>query len=452
MGFWNNISRSTLREVAAAVGVRTTNANALADLEARYPQGPTRDLVMEIWPVLRDGWLERSSAHRRDVIDRCRQAKLGDLRQKITTKPGQLAYLRSLRRSDRLADIVLEVFTKSGERDRPEQAWEPTAELEQTQKYEQVVAQLTSVLDRIDASSLADYELQVRIAVGAALADIELPAADTDDAANLVTANVLFGLAVTPLQVRSGQVGLPHHAEVLAGLARHRGDVAFYHTLLAMFRGYCEAALSDPASTKPMIQGLASAMFFALVATKEIVDLDPGLFERVTAGQALLKIESVTEHAPALTVSRDILSLEEFLTAAMAAVPGASAARRSDTGTLCWTVTCGSSVTLVRVLKEVTPGVPGLRLQSRLLESVPATPELLRTLNDINARDLFHKVYWADNGVMLEQEFTATTLTLDQVYWTLSRFLSHADRYDTSLQERFGGKLLGSDVAASFDA
>ena len=87
---------------------------AAEDLATKFGEPPTEMFVDELWPVLRDRWLATRPASRNRVVAELRKSGLGDTAIKISTKTGQMEYLRSCRQSGRLKAIVLAAFLDEG--------------------------------------------------------------------------------------------------------------------------------------------------------------------------------------------------------------------------------------------------------------------------------------------------------------------------------------------------
>ena len=109
---WKNLSKGLAKELARPAGLRVSFA--AEDLSTKFGEPPTDAFVDELWPVLRDRWLATRPASRDRVVTELRKAGLGDTAVKISTKAGQMEYLRSCRQSGRLKAIVLAAFLDEG--------------------------------------------------------------------------------------------------------------------------------------------------------------------------------------------------------------------------------------------------------------------------------------------------------------------------------------------------
>lgn len=139
MSFWDNISRSTLRDVAHAAGMRTSPALAVEDLEKHYGSTPGPEFIDEMWLVLRDGWLTRSAADRDAVVKGMLVKGRGNAESlRLSTRAGQIQYLKTLHRGRGLTEVVLPVFLASGaaERFQPVYSEPPASPQEQARRFE----------------------------------------------------------------------------------------------------------------------------------------------------------------------------------------------------------------------------------------------------------------------------------------------------------------------------
>ena len=105
---WKNLSKGLAKELARAAGLRISFA--AEDLSDKFGELPTDSLVEDLWLTLRDRWLATKPSPRGRVATELHKAGLGDTSIKISTKAGQMEYLRSCRQSNRLKAIVLAAF------------------------------------------------------------------------------------------------------------------------------------------------------------------------------------------------------------------------------------------------------------------------------------------------------------------------------------------------------
>lgn len=109
---WANITKGIMKELARDAGLRVSKAEE--DLRDRYGEPPGEALVTDLWPVLLDKWLGTQPRWRDLVVEQLRAAKLGDTTIRLSTKSGQMSYLRSCRQSPRLRATVLQAFIAAG--------------------------------------------------------------------------------------------------------------------------------------------------------------------------------------------------------------------------------------------------------------------------------------------------------------------------------------------------
>lgn len=112
---WGNFSKALLRDLAREKELRVTFAEE--DLAVTYGSPPGSEFVDDLWPVLRDRWLDGTPASRRTVAESLRAKGLGDKSVRISDKAGQMKLLRSCRLSDSLRSIVLDEFVSAGSTD-----------------------------------------------------------------------------------------------------------------------------------------------------------------------------------------------------------------------------------------------------------------------------------------------------------------------------------------------
>ncbi|HQZ72490.1 MAG TPA: hypothetical protein PK826_14315, partial [Anaerolineae bacterium] len=109
---WSNITKGISKELAREAGLRVSKSEE--DLRDRYGEPPGEELVTELWPILLDKWLGTQPRWRDLVVEQLRAAKLGDTSIRLSTKSGQMSYLRSCRQSPRLRATVLQAFIAAG--------------------------------------------------------------------------------------------------------------------------------------------------------------------------------------------------------------------------------------------------------------------------------------------------------------------------------------------------
>lgn len=110
---WSNITKGISKELAREANLRVSKSEE--DLRARFGEPPREELVKELWPVLLDRWLGTQPRWREQVVEQLRAARLGDSAIKVSTKAGQMSYLRSCRASLNLRATVLKAFIAAGQ-------------------------------------------------------------------------------------------------------------------------------------------------------------------------------------------------------------------------------------------------------------------------------------------------------------------------------------------------
>jgi hypothetical protein len=99
----------------------------------------------------------------------------------------------------------------------------------------------------------------------------------------------------------------------------------------------------------------------------------------------------------------------------------------------------GSALMFVRPV----PGVPPLlQVFAPLVSGVDLTPALLDTLNDINRKVLFGRVFWTEREVVVSMELTAVGISVAQIAFACVQLGNLADHLDDVLRGRFGGRTM----------
>lgn len=109
---WENLSKGLAKELARSAGLRVSCA--AEDLMIKFGAPPTEAVVIDLWPTLRDRWLATRPIARDQVVFGLRKAGLGDGAIKLSSKTGQMAYLKSCRLSSTLREIVLASLNDEG--------------------------------------------------------------------------------------------------------------------------------------------------------------------------------------------------------------------------------------------------------------------------------------------------------------------------------------------------
>lgn len=96
----------------------------------------------------------------------------------------------------------------------------------------------------------------------------------------------------------------------------------------------------------------------------------------------------------------------------------------------------GSALMYVRLMEGVPPLV---QLFSIVVADVDGDAALLSTLNEVNGRIRFGRVFLVDRRVIASMELTALDLTADQIAFACNELGNLADGLDDWLSGRFGG-------------
>lgn len=451
--FWDNIARSTVRELAKAAGLRVSNEHAVADLTATYGATPSAEFVNEFWLVLRDGWLTRSASHREAVVSKMRGLERGDMSIKVKTRSGQLDYLRSMRRSPVLVDAVLEVFLESGSNTRIiyHSYTEPPPNAE-----EQRVRFLTAIRDQwraLRADTIESFERAVFDTVVATLQSITLPIDDPAGTAQRVTSTVALAF-IDPDILKPSDGELHDYQRIIVErLVDNIPDIDAVGRIMACFTAAIEEPFGDKTKTLGWLIRWSAAVFMANLAYPGNDGAPEGIIGVIADAQARFCDDGACSPDPGEQApTQETVDFDEMLTEIMKGVPNCTPPARLDNGALVWCVYMGSAI--INVFRNpITDAAPPLiRFASPLITGVQVTGELLETINLLNARENVLEFYWSDDTVWLEQEFFVDPLHERLFIFELRRFAGAADALDTSFRDRFGGKMADVDQKAVFDA
>ncbi|HYO42784.1 MAG TPA: YbjN domain-containing protein [Candidatus Limnocylindrales bacterium] len=98
-------------------------------------------------------------------------------------------------------------------------------------------------------------------------------------------------------------------------------------------------------------------------------------------------------------------------------------------------VRVGSVLMYVRAVAGTPPLV---QLFAPVLDDVELTLPLLETINEVNRRVLFGRLFWGHRGVIVAMELTGVDLTHEQVAFACVQLGNLADALGTELAARFG--------------
>lgn len=109
---WDLVPQPILRRLARDLDLAGEAAEALAQV---YGKRPRETFVRDAWPTLRDTWLARDTARRREIVAILRERGLGDPDLPVRNRAQQQAYLASCRNASALRTVVLGAFHALGD-------------------------------------------------------------------------------------------------------------------------------------------------------------------------------------------------------------------------------------------------------------------------------------------------------------------------------------------------
>ena len=104
---WTNLSSNLLRDLAGYLRITGTPAEGL---RRAYGARPRDEFVRDTWPVLLSAWLEADRRAARRAAHRLRERAVGNL-----DASSDVEYLRSLRNTSGLREVILQLFIELGE-------------------------------------------------------------------------------------------------------------------------------------------------------------------------------------------------------------------------------------------------------------------------------------------------------------------------------------------------
>lgn len=109
---WAAVPQPLLRRLARELCL---DGDAAGALEEAYGKRPRETFVRDPWPTLRDQWLARDTATRREIVAALRERGLGDVSLPVRNREQQQTYLATCRNAAALRTVVLEAFRSLGE-------------------------------------------------------------------------------------------------------------------------------------------------------------------------------------------------------------------------------------------------------------------------------------------------------------------------------------------------
>ena len=280
MSFWNNIPRSTVRELAKAAGLRSSNAYAVADLEQTYGPVPTIEFVDEMWIVLRDGWLQRTAAPRQELIRQMRAIGRGDMTIKTGSKAGQVAYLRTLRRSPALLEPLLRALPGLRCRGTARTRLRPGT-IRRRRPTDQLLCggERPTPFHRCQ-HDLGSSNVSSTSAGRSAMAEIPVPAEQSLESAVRLAGAIVTALLVDHDDAEADADPQPHQAWCSTESRARAADAASTEEFVSSYVFALKPAFEDPNATTESVALYASAVFFAMLAVSS-PDEAPGLVEEI---------------------------------------------------------------------------------------------------------------------------------------------------------------------------
>ena len=466
---WTNLSKSTMRELARGAGLKVTKAEV--ELRSRYGEPPSAEFVTELWPVLRDGWVTREPVAREMIVEGLRAARLGKTDIKVSSRAGQMRYIRSCRMSDTLRKVVLEALITVGSLpyDLPAAAFDvPEEELELP-----IAEWLRRACAALTPASLPVVELAVCLGIQRALQGVNVPVSDEDRpdlVAEIVTAAVLAAHGEATSSAEVDDPGPAHRVWVLEGAQRLATDRTAREQAVMAYQQEVDSILASDMSDTFNASMTCLSMFFTVIAfgaseqvtQEQSVELVKGLswLLRVVSPSGVDAPTEVSDSRDSEAAEPDSGStasadsprtLVEYIDSRLQQVPGLIGPSRVDDENVFWLLPAGSAV--VHVLARESEGrLPLLRFTARLLSGVRVDADLLAAVNTINAAEEYAKAYVVDDRVTLEYDQIVDELSSSRFDQTVGHFMRLADHFDSVLQDRFGGQTHAAAVKAQFRA
>ena len=444
MSFWNNIARSTLRDLARAVGVRTSPELAVVDLEARIGSQPDAAFVDDMWFVLRDGWLTRSAPDREaTVTGMLAQGRGNTDGLKMSTRAGQLAYLKTLRRGQSLTDVVLPIFLASGATERPEPVFAdtPADAAAQQHQFEEV---LRARFAAVSSGNINALEVAVLSAVKEGLDVLELPSASPAEDVGRLLPNI-FNVFTISFPEADGSPLSEYQRQLVDRIPARFATTDPVAPLIGTIGGVLQSALADTTGNKLSALISISAIFWTALAYGERENTPPEFLKQVMEGQKRFWAKQGETHDATA-------GLDEELAEILSTIPNVTAPRRDSDGSVGWGVFQGSAVVNIMFRPAQESGPPSVALTSQLVKDVEQSTDLMFVLNAANEQESLVKFFWRDGVVVMAEKIELEELNQRLFRFTLGRFVAVADYYDTVLKDRVGGALSRDDRKAAFDA
>lgn len=444
MSFWDNIARSTLRDIARAAGVRTSTELAIKDLEQLYGGTPGEAFIDEMWLVLRDGWLTRTPADRDAVVEAMLAKGRGNTKGlRMSTKEGKLKYLKTLKRGPGLTEVVLPIFLASGATERPEPVWAdpPTTADVQAARFEEAIR---AGLAAVNSSNINSLELAVLQSLARSVTELNLPVAEPESKASRIAAEALNVFSFEVPETTEDPL-LDYQRVLVERIPKRFASSKLLDSTYATIQAAFIPWLSDPHGNDPQSIVTVSTIFWSALAFGDQKSTPDDFFKQLMEGQ----FRFIRRPDPGASTTSD---LEDVLTEVMATIPNVAAPTRRDEVGLNWLLYMGSAAIRVSVRPQSNGAPAMIMFYSPLITGVKSSVDLLDVLNQATGQEPMIKFYVTEGVVALRQEVPIDVFSEPLFRYMLSRFAATADRFDTLLRDRFGGSTFGADQKAVFDA
>jgi hypothetical protein len=443
---WTALPQSVSKALAKSAGLRQSYADV--DLAEAYGEPPDERVVQEHWPVLRDRWLASRPTERSAVVGALRASNLGNTSISVATKAGQMDYLRSCRNSQSLRTTVLDALveacefgdTLSGTTD-PEQTMTDGLDKDPFELVKEVLLDLT-------VDQAGHLEFYLFCAIGEAVADsLDAGVAAEDFAVSF--GGAVFGALVSAAGDDDPYEGpsSPHLQQVASGtlvLATDDGVASLFRAIYGVGLNV-HRDLSDDAygalvnsvvavigllatGVGPVDETLYSSIHESVVSVGEAIasDSDDPVSEAAAAG------------GPALTEpdQGELPTLKEQVLESLETMLG-RAPQIDEDGDIPFPR--GSALVWLRTVEE-PDAVPEVTLFASLVLDVQCTPQLLESLNEINAQMKYGRTIYSEGRVSLRLRMPAEVVTDSQIYALVDDATAAADYFDSALVRKFGGR------------
>jgi hypothetical protein len=453
MSFWETLPNATLDEISHGWKMGTTRKKTVEKLVEWYGDEPTTDFIKDAWNILRDGWLRRSSADRNKVVAFLKKDSKGDTSIKVNSKAGQLRYLSSVRRTPALLDFVLSVLKESTSAyvEQHERFATPISELsqngnstEQKDSYTALAQQFLKFSDK----TIESVEQAALFAILSSLKQIEFPVKDAHASSRKIEFDVIAALLPDSAWEEQTVDLLDYQKLILSNTDTSTWSARDVVGKVHIFRQFVQAILEEsPKALNDDILINCYLYFIQMMFFDAEYEYGQETIDAIAKGIARFFLDEEEQES---NEERN-RSLDELLSDAIAQFPNRSDSTSLDNGALAWEIKMGSAVVGVFRTPYQERQPPIILLQAPVVRGADISQKTYEVLNIINKESAF-KFYADDKTIWMQESFHVEGNSIAYYVWKLSSFLAAADYYDSTLQELFGGKLMGDDTKAEFDA